>query len=130
MPVAISLDAIGEFGEVRITKNLCPTGQVESGLRSQIWKLDGDRHESMIRQKRKYASTVTEGAKGDVITGCIGVVCRALGRCPRFRRESIRELVCRFLMLIEWEPRSEEFGKAAAQNAGSGHADGVWADQP
>jgi hypothetical protein len=57
MPVAISLDAIGEFSEVRITKNLCSAGQVESGLRSEIWKLDGDGRERMIRQKRKYAST-------------------------------------------------------------------------
>jgi hypothetical protein len=121
MPVAIGLDAIGEFGEVRITKNLCPTGQVESGLRSQIWKLDGDRHESMIRQKRKYASTVTERAKGDVITGCIGVVYRALGRCPRFRRESIGELVSVF--------NFHRVGTSLG-GAGSGHADGVWADQP
>jgi hypothetical protein len=39
MPVAISLDAIGELGEVLVTKNLGPTGQIESGLRSEIWKL-------------------------------------------------------------------------------------------
>jgi hypothetical protein len=51
MPVAISLDAIGELGEVRVTKNLSPTSQVESGLRSEIWKLDDNRHEEMIRQK-------------------------------------------------------------------------------
>ena len=31
MPMAISLDAIGE---VRVTQNLGPTGQIESGLRS------------------------------------------------------------------------------------------------
>ena len=62
MPVAISLDAIGELGEVRVTKNLGPTGQIESGLRSEIWKLDGDRHEEMIRQKLKYASTLAEAA--------------------------------------------------------------------
>jgi len=31
--------------------------------------------------------------------------------------------LCRFLMCIEWEPRLEEFGKVAAQYAGSGHAD-------
>jgi hypothetical protein len=52
-PVAISLDAIGELGEVRVRQDLGPTRQVESGLRSQIWKFDGDRHEGMIRQKRK-----------------------------------------------------------------------------
>jgi hypothetical protein len=51
VPVAISLDAIGELGEVRVTKNLSPTSQVESGLRSEIWKLDDNRHEEMIRQK-------------------------------------------------------------------------------
>ena len=51
MPVAISLYAIGELGEARVTKNLGPTRQVESGLRSEIWKLDGDRHEGMTRQK-------------------------------------------------------------------------------
>jgi hypothetical protein len=44
MPLAICLDAIGEPGEVRVTKNLSPTSQVEPGLRSEIWKLDGDRH--------------------------------------------------------------------------------------
>jgi len=60
MPVAISLDAIGELGEIWVTKNLGPTGQIESGLRSEIWKLDGDRHEGMIRQKSKYASTLPE----------------------------------------------------------------------
>jgi hypothetical protein len=51
MPMAISLDAIGHLGEVRVTKNLGPTDQIESGLRSEIWKLNGDRHEGMIRQK-------------------------------------------------------------------------------
>jgi hypothetical protein len=45
MPVAISLDAIANVGEVRVTKNLDPAGQIESGLRSQIWKLDGDGHQ-------------------------------------------------------------------------------------
>ena len=66
MPVAISLDAIGDLGEVRVTKNLGPTGQIESGLRSEIWKLDGDRHEGMIRQKLKYASTLAENAGGSL----------------------------------------------------------------
>ena len=40
MPVAISLDAIGELGDTRFTKNLCPTGRVESRLRSEIWKFE------------------------------------------------------------------------------------------
>ena len=62
MAVAISLDAIGELGELRVAENLSPTSQVELGLRSEIWKLDGDRHEGMIRQKRMYASTVAEAA--------------------------------------------------------------------
>ena len=52
--MAISLDAIGEHGGV--IKNLCPTGQIEPCLRSEIWKLDGDRHEGMRRQKRESAS--------------------------------------------------------------------------
>ena len=53
MPVAISLDAIGDPGEVRVSKNLGPTGQIESGLQSEIWELDGDWHDGMIRQKIK-----------------------------------------------------------------------------
>ena len=59
MPVAISLDAIGEPGEVRVTKNLCPTGQVESGLRSEIWKLDSDRHEGNDTPKTKVCTPTT-----------------------------------------------------------------------
>src|SRR5689334_12753016 len=52
MPVAISLDAIGDFGEAWIPEDLGPTRQVKPGLRGEIWKLDGDRHEGMIRRKR------------------------------------------------------------------------------
>jgi hypothetical protein len=40
MPVTISLDAIGNPDEVRVSKNLGPTDQIESGLRSEIWELE------------------------------------------------------------------------------------------
>jgi hypothetical protein len=53
MPVTISLDAIGNPDEVRVSKNLGPTDQIESGLRSEICELDGDTYEGMIRQKTK-----------------------------------------------------------------------------
>ena len=54
-------------------KNLGPTGQIEPGLRSEIWKLDGDRHEEMIRQKLKYASTLRRsgGLRYEVAVGTI-----------------------------------------------------------
>ena len=64
MPMAISLDAIGDLGEVRVTKNLGPTGQIESGLRSEIWKLDGDRHEGTIRQKMKICINTRRSSGG------------------------------------------------------------------
>jgi hypothetical protein len=63
MPMAISLDAIGNLDETRVTKNLGPTSQIESGLQSEIRKLDGDRHKGRIRQKLKYASTLAEVAR-------------------------------------------------------------------
>ena len=49
MPMAISLDAIGNLGEARVSKNLGPTSQIESGLQSEI-RIDGNRHGGMICQ--------------------------------------------------------------------------------
>jgi len=40
----ICLDAIREPGELGVGKNLGPASQVEAGLRSEIRKLNGDRH--------------------------------------------------------------------------------------
>jgi len=51
--VLIGLDAIGELSELRVGQDLGPTSQVELGLRSEIRKLNGDRHGTKIHQKRK-----------------------------------------------------------------------------
>jgi hypothetical protein len=66
MPVTISLDAIGDLGEVRATKNLGPTGQIESVLRSEIWKLDGDRHEGNDRPKIKICIEARRSGGGSL----------------------------------------------------------------
>jgi len=42
--VLIGLDAIRELRELRIGQVRGPTSQIEFGLRSEIWKLNGDRH--------------------------------------------------------------------------------------
>ena len=51
--VLVGLDAIGELRELGIGQDLGPTSQVELGLRSEIRKLNGDRHGTKIHQKRK-----------------------------------------------------------------------------
>jgi hypothetical protein len=49
--VLIGLDAIGKLSELRVGQDLGPTSQVEPSLRSEIGKLNGDRHARKIRQK-------------------------------------------------------------------------------
>ena len=51
--VLVGLDAIGELRELGIGQDLGPTTQVERGLRSEIRKLNADRHARKIHQKRK-----------------------------------------------------------------------------
>jgi hypothetical protein len=45
MSMPIGLDPVGEPGELRISHELAPTGEVEAGLRLEIGKLNGDGHE-------------------------------------------------------------------------------------
>ena len=44
MSVPIRLDPVGELGELRISHELAPTGEVEGGLRLEIGELNGDGH--------------------------------------------------------------------------------------
>jgi len=53
MSMPIGLDPVGELGEVLVGQDLGPARQVESGLRSEIRKLNGDRHATKIHQKRE-----------------------------------------------------------------------------
>ena len=53
----VGLDAIGELRELGIGQDLGPTSQVEPGLRSEIQKLNADRHARKIHQKRKVVRT-------------------------------------------------------------------------
>ena len=48
MPQAISLDAIGQPGQFGVSQDLDPARQVEGGLRSEVRKLDSDRHGTKI----------------------------------------------------------------------------------
>jgi hypothetical protein len=45
MSVLVGLHSVRELDELRIGKNLGPTSQVKLGLRSEVWQLDGNRHE-------------------------------------------------------------------------------------
>jgi hypothetical protein len=45
MSVPIRLDPVGELGELPVSHELAPTGEVEAGLRLEIGKLNGDGHE-------------------------------------------------------------------------------------
>jgi hypothetical protein len=45
MSVPIGLDPVGKPGELRVSHELAPTGEVEAGLRLEIGKLNGDGHE-------------------------------------------------------------------------------------
>ena len=45
MSVPIGLDPVGKPGELRVSHELAPTGNVEVGLRLQIGELNGDGHE-------------------------------------------------------------------------------------
>ena len=50
MAILIGLDAIGEPGELGVSQDLAPARQVEAGLRREVRKLNGDRHEEKIRR--------------------------------------------------------------------------------
>ena len=106
MPVTISLDAIGNPDEVRVRKNLGPTDQIESGLRSRIWELDGDRHEGMIRQKTKICiDTHPAGQRRrDYWLHRCGVSCP--GKVSTVSEGVNRGACVRFLMFTERKPRS------------------------
>jgi hypothetical protein len=53
MSMPISLDPVGKLREILVGQDLGPSSQVEPGLRSEIRKLNGDRHATKIHQKRK-----------------------------------------------------------------------------
>ena len=51
MSMPIGLDPVWELRELLVGQDLGPSSQVEAGLRSEIRKLDSDRHKAKIRQK-------------------------------------------------------------------------------
>jgi len=55
MSVPIRLDPVGELGELPVSHELAPTGEVEGSLRLEIRELDCDGHAGKIRQKWKKA---------------------------------------------------------------------------
>jgi hypothetical protein len=71
MSMPVGLDPVGELSELRVGQDLGPTSQVEPGLRSEIWKLNGDRHARKIHQKRKRSKRPGQFAHR-VAIGCVG----------------------------------------------------------
>ena len=58
MSVPIGLDPVGKPGELRVSHELAPTGEVEVGLRLEIGELNGDGHEltKSMKAPRKQSS--------------------------------------------------------------------------
>jgi hypothetical protein len=71
MSMPVGLDPVGELSELRVGQDLGPTSQVEPGLRSEIWKLNGDRHARKIHQKRKRSKRPGQFTHR-VAIGCVG----------------------------------------------------------
>jgi hypothetical protein len=53
MSMPVGLDPVGELSELRLGHDLRPTSQIEPGLRSEIRKLNSDRHARKIHNARK-----------------------------------------------------------------------------
>jgi type IV secretory pathway protease TraF len=70
MSMPIGLDPVGEPGEVLVGQDLGPARQVEPGLRSEIGKLNADRHEVTKSMKAPRKQRVKRF--GALAIGCLG----------------------------------------------------------
>jgi conjugative transfer signal peptidase TraF len=81
--VLVGLDAVGEPGELRIGQDLGPASDVKARLRSQIGKLDSDRHGGTIHQKMGKSINSKQGVKRlrCFALGCLAGVAAVWAAC-------------------------------------------------
>jgi hypothetical protein len=80
MSVPIGLDPVGKPGELRVSHELGPTGEIEGGLRLEVGKLNGDGHEVTKSMKAPRKQRVKRF--GALAIGRLGA-CVIVGRSVR-----------------------------------------------